>query len=432
MKDKKKKSKKKQNVSDEFKNKKEEIIEKQKEATGKVIEETPAEEIEEKTTETVEETPIEENISEKENDKTEEYIFYRPTISSSTYGETVDNLVKEVQLFHEEGDIEIPKKSKLWLIVGIILFVIIVSIFAYLLINNNNKKDNKKDNNINNDITYDYNYKEFDDRIEFYDGDKLIDTYTCMSEKCSVYSLGRYSYFGVKPTIMAIYDDKSVFLYNYIEKKTTSALYTQLQNLIKEDETVAFIAYGSDNLVGIIDINGNVIVPLEYDAIGYSMNGGDVSDYSYEHDIISAKQDGLWGLISLSDGSTILDLQYDDIYYNGLNNVVTNIEGSWYLLNLKGEKILAEGYDMIIPTKSYIFVSSKGLFNILNYKGNNIISKEIPTYIGSFRARNKSITPAFKLEVDGTIININIMKSETNYIEYKFNTVNGELTEVIK
>lgn len=429
MKEKKKNNKNKKNTTEKVELKKE------------VVEETEIieEEVKVEVTEDKEDISIEEEIKksdeieteELEDDKTEEYDFYRPTISSSTYGETVDSLVKEVQLFHEEGDIVIPKKSKLWLIIGAILFVVIIGIVIFLITNNDNK-NTKKDNKSNEVITYDYKYKELEDRIEFYDGDRLIDTYTCMSKNCSAYSFGRYGYFGIDKTVIAINDDKSVFLYDYIEKKTISSLYVQLQNLIKDNETVAFIAYSADNLVGVIDLSGEIVIPIEYDAIGYSIGGGDVSDYSYEYDLITVKQDGLWGLLSLTDGSKLLDNQYEDIFYNEHNNVVVNIEGFWYLLNLKGEKILEDGYDMIIPTKSYIFVSANNLFSILNYKGNNIISKEISTYIKAFRDRNKTIIPAFKLEIDGTIININIMKSETNYIEYKFNTVNGELTEVIK
>jgi hypothetical protein len=427
MKDKKKKKDKVKKTEEEV-TKVEEIAEKVTEETveTEAIEEVKESDSKEEVIEIAEE--FKDIVDEKEE---EEYEFYRPTISSSTYGETVNNLVKEVQLFHEEGEIEPQKKSKLILIIGIVAFILAIMLIAFLLLGKD-KPENKKKTINTEETTYNYEYKEFEDRIEFYDGEEVIDTYTCMSETCSIYSSGRYSYFSTKPTVIALSDDDSVFLYNYIEKKTISSFYSKLQNLIKEDRTVAFIAYDADNLVGIIDINGNVIVPLNYDEIGYSMGGGDVSDYSYETNLITVMQDGLWGLISLSDGKIILDLKYEDIYYNGFNAVVIKEDGLWYLLGLDGKKILADGYDIIIPTKSYIFVSSENSFNILNYKGNNIISKDIPTYIRAFRERSVTITPTFKIDIDGTIINIHIMKDEKNYVEYKFNTVNGELTEVIK
>lgn len=403
------------------------------------IEEQVEESEEKKEPETLElENQVEESIEDEEKNETDEsleedYEYYKPKITSSTYNETVDNLIDEVKLFHGEGEIDIqPKKAKkgLWITL-IILFLIIIICVVWMFLKSDDKKEPKK-NNEKEDVIYNYTYKEVDSKIEFYKDEKLIDTYTCMSKDCSVYSIGRYNYFSTDPTIIALQDDNSVFLYNYVDKKTVSSFYTTLQNLYKDDKTVAFIATNTEKLVGIIDINGNVIVPFEYDMIGYSISGGDVTDYSYDNNLITALKDSKWGLISLKDGAEILKLQYEDIYYNGFNCVVIKEKDYWYLVDLNGDKILESGYDIIIPTKSYIFVAKDDIFNILNYKGDNIINNEIPTYIKGFRNRTTSITPTFKIETDGTVITIYIMKDNDEYIEYKFNTVNGELTEVIR
>ena len=82
----------------------------------------------------------------------------------------------------------------------------------------------------------------------------------------------------------------------------------------------------------------------------------------------------------------------------------------------------------------YFLVAKDNVFRILNYSGEKILSKDIPTYINGFRGREVAEIPTFKMEIDGTIVNIYIMKSSTNekdYATYKFNTVNGEVTEVI-
>lgn len=398
---------------------------------SETIEESKNIELQEETIEL--ETNIEEGYSSEADNELDDYEFYKPTITSSTYNETVDNLINEVKLFHGEGELEEqPKKSKKFLIVSIIILLITVSTVLIFILINKRDNDNSKDREIQEE-THEYIYKEQKGKIEFYEDNVLIDTYICMDEKCNVYSVGMYEYFSVNPKVIAIFDDNSIFLYNYIEKKAISSHYASLQNLYKKDETVAFIAYNNDNLVGIIGVDGNVVVPFEYDAIGYSINSGYVSDYSYNsNNLITAMKDDKWGLISLIDGNIILEFKYDDIYYNGYDCIAVKENDSWYLLNLQGEKILNYSYDIIIPSKSYIFVSANGIFSILNYKGANIINKEIPTYIKGFRDRKTSIIPTFKIDTNGTVITIYIMKDSINYIEYKFNTVNGELTEVIR
>lgn len=427
MKEKRSKKKTKKKEKSEIELEEQEII---NEEVSDTVEESNNTELKEETIE-VETNIEEENISEEDNEL-DDYEFYKPTITSSTYNETVDNLINEVKLFHGEGELEEqPKKSKKILIVSIIILLIIATAVLIFILINKNDNDNTKDHEKQEEI-HEYIYKEQKGKIEFYEDNVLIDTYICMDEECSVYSVGMYEYFSVNPKVIAIYDDNSIFLYNYIEKKAISSHYISLQNLYKNDETVAFIAYNNDNLVGIIGVDGSVVVPFEYDAIGYSINSGYVSDYSYNSNLIAAMKDDKWGLISLIDGSIILELKYDDIYYNGYDCIAVKENDSWYLLNLQGEKILNYSYDIIIPSKSYIFVSANGIFSILNYKGTNIINKEIPTYIKGFRGRKTSIIPTFKIDTNGTVITIYIMKDSINYIEYKFNTVNGELTEVIR
>lgn len=345
----------------------------------------------------------------------------------------VEDLVKEVQIFSDEEDF-LPDKKKghkaLWVFMILILLIILgVALFFYL------KKDSREEEKDVEEplIVHNYSYEELEDKIVFYDNEEEIDSYLCV-DACSVYSLGRYQYFSKDNGVIALMDGENIFLYDFINKKEITDNFVRLENLFKEDETVAFIAADSLGQTGIIDSEGNIVIPFEYDNFGYSIGGGDVTDYSYEKNLITASKESHWGAITLDTGDEIIPFLYDDIYYNGYDAIAVLEEGLWYLLDLEGNQILEEGYDMIVPLNSYVIVAKDGNLEILNYKGERIINKDIPTYIIGVRGRSVSVIPTFKVEVDGTIVTIRIMKStvdDTDYTTYKFNTVNGELTEVI-
>lgn len=376
---------------------------------------------------------IEEKPTVQEESKEEEV---RQPISTKTYSATVDKLVGEVKLFNDDdADLEIDKKRRVWPII-LILILLVGGAFGiwYFLLNDNNdlgktKEEEKEVAEENKNQNIEYRYEEKEDGIEFYNGTELVDTYSC--EGCKAYVYGRYEYFSSMPTVIAIQDGEKIFLYDYTLKKVVSDNYTQLQNIKSDGETILFIVTTELGTVGIMNIAGEVIIPTDYEALGYSISGGDVSDYDYKKDIITAKKDGYWGAINFK-GEEIIPFEYEDIYYNGYNGIAVCVEGYWYLHNLNNNRLIETGYDMIIPIKSYVFTSVDKVFYVLNYKGEPIIEKEIPTFLDTFRSRNESVTPVFKIEEDGTVVNIYIMKNDVEYNQYKFNTVNGELTEIIQ
>lgn len=380
------------------------------------------------------EQAVELDVSAKKEEPKEEEV--RQPISTKNYSATVDKLVGEVKLFNDDdADLGIDKKRRVWPII-LILILLVGGAFGiwYFLLNDNNdlgksKEEEKKVTEENKNQNIEYRYEEKEDGIEFYNGTELVDTYSC--EGCKAYVYGRYEYFSSMPTVIAIQDGEKIFLYDYTLKKVVSDNYTQLQNIKSDGETILFIVTTELGTVGIMNIAGEVIIPTDYEALGYSISGGDVSDYDYKKDIITAKKDGYWGAINFK-GEEIIPFEYEDIYYNGYNGIAVCVEGYWYLHNLNNNRLIETGYDMIIPIKSYVFTSVDKVFYVLNYKGEPIIEKEIPTFLDTFRSRNESVTPVFKIEEDGTVVNIYIMKNDVEYNQYKFNTVNGELTEIIQ
>jgi len=341
------------------------------------------------------------------------------------HSKKLEELLKEVELFTTEGDFEI-KTNWLGTVLTVIVVIAILGVGVFLFVNRNTDEDTEEEKNQTDKV--EYRYSELETAIEFFKNDELINTYNCTNE-CGVYSENGHGLFSKTPTVIVLYDGADVFLYNYVEDKVISDNFVRLQNMIYEGETFAFLVHGS-TAVGVIDLNGKIKVPLEYLNLGFSIDDGEVSDFSTTH--ITARSESGWGLITLRSNKEVIPFEHDDIFYNGHNRVAIYENNLWYLLDLEGNEVLSDGYDMVIPIGNRVFAARNSNFYIFNSRGNPIISSEIPTYVNTFRSRIAHITPAFELEVDGSIINITINNPSGDDMEYQFNTVNGKLTEVIR
>lgn len=362
--------------------------------------------------------------------------FLEDETEKPTHTMLLNNLVKEVEIFSDDEDFITPTKR--WKkVVGVLVLLVLIGLIVFLVIYFNpfeKKKEKTVEADSNEESKKDYRYEIGESEIVFYEGATKVSTYSCVNQ-CSIYSLGSYQYLSKEDHVIALQDGEKIFLYNFVNDKVITDNFTRLENLYHKDKTVAFIATDSNGKVGIVNTKGEIIIPFEYDNFGYSFGGGEVSDYSYDRNIITASKGGKWGMITLdSEQKEKIPFEYEDIYLSDTNHVVVKKEGLWYLADLEGKKVLDNGYDMVIPLQSYVLVAKDEVFNILNYKGEKVVSKDIPTYIVGFRGRTVVEIPTFKVDIDGTIVNIYIMKSKTNdkeYATYKFNTVNGEVTEVI-
>ncbi len=355
--------------------------------------------------------------------------------TTTSHTQLLDDLVKEVQIFSDDEDFAPMKKGRTWIWILILILLAGVGAFTYYYFfyqKEEKKPSQEEETKEEVNPSTEYHYEPGEGEIIFYQGDEEIDRYSCSSKKCSVYSVGRYEYH--KDSIIALQDGDDIFLYDFVKQKRITNSYLTLKNLLKDGETVAFIAQDEEGMVGIINVEGEEMIPFQYDELGYSFGGGEVSDYSYEKDLITASKDGKWGLISLSNGKELIPFQYEDMYYSGYDAIAVLEDSSWKLFDLEGKPYFKDTYDMIVPLKSYILVAKDQEFNILNYEGEKQLHDKIPAPVKGFRGRQNVEVPTFKYEIDGTIIVIQIMESEEdleNYSTYRFNTVNGEFTKVI-
>ena len=72
-------------------------------------------------------------------------------------------------------------------------------------------------------------------------------------------------------------------------------------DLLEALENPGFIKASNDDLFGVIDVNGNVIVPLEYDYVG-----------RMSEDIIIVRKDGMYGFYD-KQGILVAPIEYKEI-----------------------------------------------------------------------------------------------------------------------
>ena len=117
-------------------------------------------------------------------------------------------------------------------------------------------------------------------------------------------------------------------------------LYDKLQ-LIDKDENLYLAQKG--NLYGVIDIDGRVIIHLEYDKIGIDTddfkNNGIKNGYVILNKLIPVKQDNKWAFFNL-EGDKITEFDYDKIGYNNTGN-----KNQYSLLTISDYNVIVVGKD---------------------------------------------------------------------------------------
>lgn len=99
-------------------------------------------------------------------------------------------------------------------------------------------------------------------------------------------------------------EDNSFILYNYKTGNVITSGYSDYR-FINND----YIIVKRDNKEGVIDLEDNLVVNVEYEQIGYN-EGEYLTGYNTSN--IIAKKDDKYGIISFKDGSIIEEFKYDE------------------------------------------------------------------------------------------------------------------------
>ena len=128
---------------------------------------------------------------------------------------------------------------------------------------------------------------------------------------------------------------------------------------------------------GIIDWNGNVILPVEYDWI--NPLGREFNDT-----LCIILKDGKYGLFDGKTGKVIADCKYDNFSGYGSGLIAMQYNGKWGYLDHEGEVVIDFQYDMAFEfIEGYAHVIKNGKSGLIDSKGNHIIPCEYD-YISGF------------------------------------------------
>lgn len=248
------------------------------------------------------------------------------------------------------------KNKKIIIIVVLILVVLVIGIYtAYYIFKNKDKKDTN------------YYYKVDNNSIMLLSNDKIVNFYNCNGE-CSVYE----NYF-VNGRLL-LNDNGKIYLYDLVKGSKLSQEYDKLY-FVKDDSTVKYFVVNNGSLYGVMDLNGNVTVNLNYEELG-SIKEDAVSNFDVANDLISAKSNGLYGVVSLSNGKGVIDFQYDDIKISS-GKIGAKTQDKWYLIGLDNRKISKLAFDEIILGENRSLVRDKNTIYFINSSDGNILSEKL-------------------------------------------------------
>lgn len=248
------------------------------------------------------------------------------------------------------------KSKKIIIIVVLILVVLVIGIYiAYYIFKNKDKKDTN------------YYYKVDNNSIMLLSNDKIVNFYNCNGE-CSVYE----NYF-VNGRLL-LNDNEKIYLYDLVKGSKLSQEYHKLY-FVKDDSTVKYFVVNNGSLYGVMDLNGNVTVNLNYEELG-SIKEDAVSNFDVANDLISAKSNGLYGVVSLSNGKGVIDFQYDDIKISS-GKIGAKTQDKWYLIGLDNRKISKLAFDEIILGENRSLVRDKNTIYFIDSSDGNILSEKL-------------------------------------------------------
>lgn len=248
------------------------------------------------------------------------------------------------------------KSKKIIIIVVLILVVLVIGIYtAYYIFKNEDKKDTN------------YYYKVDNNSIMLLSNDKIVNFYNCNGE-CSVYE----NYF-VNGRLL-LNDNEKIYLYDLVKGSKLSQEYDKLY-FVKDDSTVKYFVVNNGSLYGVMDLNGNVTVNLNYEELG-SIKEDAVSNFDVANDLISAKSNGLYGVVSLSSGKGVIDFQYDDIKISS-GKIGAKTQDKWYLIGLDNRKISKLAFDEIILGENRSLVRDKNTIYFIDSSDGNILSEKL-------------------------------------------------------
>jgi hypothetical protein len=202
----------------------------------------------------------------------------------------------------------------------------------------------------------------------------------------------------------------------------------QFNSFIKLNDSLFLITKGGEcdifnrcegSKFGIINKNGNFLVPLKFDGIG------EIKDSFVEVSLNDA-----WGLMKLN-GKLIIDIKYEDLFHL-CSYVFFKENGKWGLMDLNKKILIKPKYEAISRVENANFIKMKidEKWGLMNCNGKEILKNEFDNinYLGDgyFLAEKNNLKGVF--DSLGKLI-IDIKYKDISYSDGKFILYDGDYWE---
>lgn len=151
---------------------------------------------------------------------------------------------------------------------------------------------------------------------EVKDDDHLLySTYECGYEECPVFKS------EINDTYAILETQNDNVLFDYRNGKIISLNYNNYQLL-----TNNYFIVTKEKKQGIINLNNELLVPLEYDQLGHNKDGYLIG---YNLNYIIAKKNDKYGIISIKNNTIIEDFIHEETTINDLLKIIENKEKNY-------------------------------------------------------------------------------------------------------
>ena len=293
------------------------------------------------------------------------------------------------------------KSSNLWRIIWIVGIYLLLGIILYLVIL----------------YKVEWEYKDLNSYLYLYD---------CGNDLCTS-TIPQNNYYSkilcdddVCPYIVDIIGDNLIlknnnksWLYNYNDNKIVNDKYFDYRYIGNDMYVVADQLSDQSIMNGVINKNGEVLVPFKYDYID-----------NYKNDFISYVKNNLYGIVS-NDG--LIDTQpiYEDVVLIN-DKIFAGMKDNIYHLysynDINNEN--ANKYNYVYAYDDIIFVVNNKKIDILDSNLNSTLLMKIDTFYEYTTEKERG---SLKIFVEDGYINFKVFLSENNYTVYKYNIKSKKL-----
>ena len=260
----------------------------------------------------------------------------------------------------------------------------------------------------------------------------FVGKYVCQSSECRLKSNQYIGYFNNKGVGIITEGSDKDFLYDFINNKKLTDYYNFTYAVYSKND-ISYFQVKKNKKYGIIDSNGNIIVPVKYNSLSL-----EDTSIEWQSDIL-LEEEGIIEAIS-DTGMSLIDLNTRKEIYNSKDKIIKSLNGlSINFANLKlkqiyvasdkegelinyktGEvvKTFDEVYDMVYPINENFILTIKDKEIDILEDSKSVLKNKI-----------KITNDYYYLNSDdeNNIFNIEIRDSNNTTIIYEFNTKTKEL-----